>query len=137
MANYFALAGLIIARLKEQLPDVPLSTIWSLAEIQETKDPTPRLQVLFDTDVVGASTTNGSNHAIEHVWTVLVMARNVEDDAGPLIPHVITALAGWKPTPAHSYVKRVDAGVKPDRSAGGVYYFPISFSTKFAFASMQ
>ena len=137
MSSYFAAGDKIIARLKETLPDTPCSIVWSLAEIQETKDPTLKLQVLFDLDRVGDSTTDCKNDQLEHTWVVLVMARAVEKDADPMIPQVIKTLAGWRPTAFCSLLKRTQCNLAPGRSGGGVYYFPIAFSTKFAFASLK
>lgn len=131
-ANYLALGGLIIARVKEMLPGVPCSVIWSLVEIQETKDPTTRVQVLFDADLVGESTASGLSHGVTQTWTVLAAGRTVDPDVGELITRTINALAGWK-IPGYAVLKRVSANLTPDRSAGGVYYFPLNFAVKFGY----
>ena len=134
MDDYLEAGGLIIARLRQQLPDVRVAPTWSFTEIKETPDLAPSLLVLLEGDTPGSSIANGKDHKVEQRWTVVVIVRDAESEAGPMISRVISALAGWKPPNGRfTTLQRVPSSHTPDWTPAGVFYFPVAFAVGFVF----
>ncbi|MBF0137469.1 MAG: hypothetical protein HQL65_14625 [Magnetococcales bacterium] len=135
MDNYVTVGGLIVDRLKEKLPDLlRIEFIWGKNAIREASDIVPSLMVFLEMDVPGQSSPDGREHTVEQQWAVVLVTRDSEGEAGPLISKMISALAGWRPQSGRfSSLKRVQSSHVPEWSANGVLYFPVVFSTGFVF----
>jgi len=134
MDDYLEAGGLIIARLKERLPDLRVAPSWSLAEIRETPELAPSLLVFLEGDTPGEGIPNGCDHKVEQRWAVVVIARDAEGEAGFMISRTLSALAGWRPPGGRfSSLRRVASSHTPDRTPAGVFYFPVAFATGFVF----
>ena len=138
MDDYLEAGGLIIARLRERLPELRVDPSWSLAEIRETQDLAPSLLVFLEGDSPGDSVPDGTSHKVEQRWAVVVIAREAEGEAGSMISRTIAALAGWRPPGGRfSPLKRVASSHTPDRTPAGVFYFPVAFATGFVFNAFE
>ena len=138
MDNYFEVEPLIVARLKDKIRDAQILSSWGQPVIKETSDLPSSVMVFLEEDRPGETVANGQNQKIEQVWLTLVVVRDAENEAGPLISHVIKTLAGWRPEDERfSAFQRVRSSFVPDYSPNGIFYFPLSFSTQFVFISTE
>ena len=127
-----------MARLKEQVPEVQTLSSWGQPVIKESHDLPPSVMVFLENDQPGDVVARGRNQKIEQTWLALVVVKDAENEAGPLISQVIRALAGWCPEGGRfSVFQRVRSSFLPDYSPNGIFYFPLSFSTTFAFISEE
>ena len=134
MNDYLEAESLIVARLEDQVQDAQVHSSWGKPVIKETHELPPSVMVFLEDDKPGATAANGKDQKIEQIWLALVVVRDAENDAGPLISQVIRAMAGWKlPSSRFSPFQRVKSAFSPDYSPNGVFYFPIAFSTTFVF----
>ena len=134
MEDYLEAEPLIVARLKEKIRDARIHSSWGQPVIKETTDLPPSVMVFLEDDRPGTTVANGRDQKIEQVWLALVVVRDAEQEAGPLISQVVRALAGWNPEKNRfSPFQRVKSAFSPDYSPNGVFYFPIAFSTTFVF----
>ena len=135
MTDYLEIEPLIIARLKEKISKAQVLSSWGQPVIKENHNLPPSIQVFLEEDRPEETVARGKNQKIEQTWLVLVVVRDAENDAGPLISQVIRTLAGWQPEGVRfSAFKRVRSSFTPDYSPNGFFYFPLSFSTQFVFS---
>lgn len=141
MDNYLSAEPLILARLREKVPE--LVGVFSAADLDgvlESKQCHPAAHVLFDGDRVlegHGRSSDGVCQLVDQSWYVVLVAKNARTqltgeaarhDIGPLIMKVLRALQGWSPSPAHGPLRRV-SGARPGFK-GGFVYFPLCFLTK-------
>ena len=138
MDDYLEIEPLIVARLKEQIRDAQILSSWGQPVIKETHDLPSSVMVFLEDDRPGDTVARGKNQKIEQTWLALVVVRDAENEAGPLISQVLRAIAGWQPEGGRfSVFQRVRSSFLPDYSPNGIFYFPLSFSTKFVFNSEE
>jgi hypothetical protein len=140
MDNYLSAEQLIVDRLKAEV--VGLAGVFSAADLDGVVDRqqiVPAAHVLYDGDRIadgaGRSST-GEKQKVEQLWYVVLAVRNARTastgeaaraDAGVLLLRILKALQGWRLSPEHDPMKRIN-GVNPGH-ASGFLYIPIRFST--------
>jgi hypothetical protein len=136
MEDYLEVEPLIKTRLKEKIPNAQILSSWGQPVIKESHDLPPSVMVFLENDRPQDSVATGRNQKIEQTWLALVVVKDAENEAGPLISKVIRALSGWLPQDSRfSPFKRTKSSYVPDYSPNGIFYFPLSFSTVFVFNS--
>ncbi|MBF0161611.1 MAG: hypothetical protein HQL88_04910 [Magnetococcales bacterium] len=135
MDDYLAAEPLIVARLRDRLlSNVTVQSTWGMSKLQEHFDTPPAVLILLEEDRPGEISLSGAAQKIEQVWTCIVVVKDAENEAGPLISQVVQALNGWQPEDtAFSPFKRVKSGFSHDYSPSTAFYFPLAFSTSFVF----
>ncbi len=134
MESYLELEPLIVARLKEKIRDAQILSSWGQPVIKETAELPSSVMIFLEEDRPEEAVARGRNQKIEQTWLALVVVRDAENEAGPLISRVIRALSGWRPEgDRFSVFQRVRSSFLPDYSPNGIFYFPLSFSTRFVF----
>ena len=138
--NYLELEPLIVARVASEVPG--LRKVFGMAELASIREKAaqfaPCACVVYDGDTVpsgdGARGGQGQAQLVLQRWVVWLIVRNVRDgnagaaartDAGPLLSLLITALAGWSPTPTRRPLRRANAP-RP-LFEDGVIHFPVLF----------
>jgi len=139
LADYLAAEELIIARLTERVGSVrAVLSAADLAGVQEAKQTTPALHVVYDGDRLGDSAGRGIANQVYQRWLVITAVRSARgqrtgagarEAAGPIISAVLQALLGWAPSDEHQPLVRTSAP-RPHFSAGGFAYFPLAFETR-------
>ncbi len=136
MNDYLEVEPLIIARLKEELSDVQILSSWGQPVIKESPELPPSVMLFLEDDQPAEAVAAGKNQKIEQRWLALVVVREPEQEAGPLIARVIRSLAGWRPEGGRfAPFQRIRTSFLPDFSPNGFFYFPLSFTTTFVFNS--
>ena len=130
--DMFFLAGVIGARLTEQLPDVDVESFFGRTKIDEQDTVEPTVMVLLE-EQKSKSTGNGLRVNVEQVWAVLVIADTDSDNVGVLTARVLKALSGWTPDRICVPLIHVDSGFQHEYSPNFIFYFPVSFKTHFVF----
>ncbi len=134
MDNYLEIEPLIVARLRAQIPDVPVFSSWGQPMIKEMVDLLPSIKVFLEEDKPEESVAVGRNQKIEQRWLILMVVRDAEEESGLLISRIIRALAGWQPEGGRFFpLRRVQSSFMPDYSPNGIFYFPLTFATHFVF----
>lgn len=138
MDNYLSAESLIIERLRTQVTGVrAVLSAADLAGVEEAKQVTPALHVLYDGDDLGDRAADGADGIVRQRWLVIVAVRNARGQAsgagarevaGPIILQVLAALGGWQPDEEHGELVRI-AAPRPAFSPGGFAYFPLAFHT--------
>lgn len=138
--DYLAAEELIITRLGPSGKNVTrhILSATDLAGVDEQKQLTPAVFVLYDGDRLGDSAGRNSGQMIYQKWLLIVAVRNVKgqktgkgarDEAGPIITKVLDAMLGWSPGTDYQPMQRVVAP-RPGYSPGGYAYFPLAFETR-------
>ncbi|MBF0116464.1 MAG: hypothetical protein HQM04_15660 [Magnetococcales bacterium] len=135
MDDYLAAEPLIVARLKDQLlSNITIQSTWGMSKLQENFDTPPAVLILLEEDRPGEVNLAGTAQKIEQVWTCIVVVKDAENEAGPLISQVLQAMSGWQPDgETFSPFRRVKSGFSHDYSPSTAFYFPLAFSTSFVF----
>ena len=143
MDNYLALEGLLIARLRDQIPDIPSQGVKDLAGVKTLALPNASLFVYLVGDHPGETADLGANQQIRQSWTVEVVVRNTfqaatgagaRQEAGPLLAQVIRALSGWTPDfTIYRALYREKSEVRPGYSDDGFLFYPLQFAVNFVF----
>ena len=135
MDDYLAAEPLIVARLNDQISgNVTIQSTWGMPKLQEHFDTPPAVLILLEDDRPGEVNLSGTAQKIEQVWTCVVVVKDAENEAGPLISQVIQAMSGWQPEgTTFSPFNRVKSSFKHDYSPSATFYFPLAFSTSFVF----
>lgn len=134
--NYLAAEPLIIARLKEQVPEFVHVGDWSeYSTLEEGAIATPAAFVMYGGDRLHDAGGKGAVQRIDQMWGVVVVVRNVaqrragtaiREEAGPLMMKTVNALMGWKPAPQFRELERMPAP-RPEY-AKLVGFFPLQFA---------
>lgn len=135
-ADYLVVGGLIVQRLREQVPELQL-----VEQLQDMDNIEERLQarrvgalVIYDGDRLGDTAGRGAAQVVHQRWLVVLAVRNARGadtgagaraTAGPLLSVVLTVLSGWQPSDAHRPLARV-AAPRPGYSPAFAYY-PLAF----------
>lgn len=130
---------LIVARLQERLaaliPAPHVLTAPDLAGVTEEQQIVPAVHVVYGGFRVTQEQGNGVIVEIEQTWHTVVAVRNVRDarrgsetraEAGVIMEHVFTALAGWKP-PLERVRALRPATAPPAGYTKGFGYYPLSW----------
>lgn len=139
ITDYFEAGKAITARLKGALTEVPSDCFFtpsSLADMLEISQPSLAIHVLYWRDVVTRATVGrGEKNKIDQQWTVILAVRNpgaqlgdtteIQDEAGLLIPKLLTALQGWQPTEWMQPLGRVPS--LPAGYSSAFAYYPFTF----------
>ncbi len=140
--NFLALEPLIVARLKEQLaditPKVHVLTAFDLAGVEESKQFTPAVHVIFGGyAVVSTPRSDGRAVRVSQKWIACPVVRNVHaarsgmatrEDAGTLAQRVFQALLGFKPC---NDITALQASHAPSGSyTPGFFYLPLAFTVE-------
>ena len=135
MDDYLEIEPLIVARLNDQIiGDVGILSTWGMSRLQEHFDTPPAVLILLEDDQPGEVNLSGTAQKIEQVWTCVVVVKDAENEAGPLISKVIQAMSGWQPAgTTFSPFRRVKSKLNHDYSPSSTFYFPLAFSTSFVF----
>ncbi|MBF0402094.1 MAG: hypothetical protein HQL90_15185 [Magnetococcales bacterium] len=134
MENYLAAESLITARLKARIPDITVQSTWGMSKIQELPELLPAVLVVLEADLPGEINLAGRAQKVEQVWNCIVVVKDAETEAGPLISQVIQAMSGWQPDDTgFSPFKRVKSGFAHEYSPSTAFYFPVAFATSFVF----
>ena len=141
-SDYFSIEPLIIQRLKDAaIPGVrAVYSSSELARVDEKSQVTPAVHVLYYGDNVlegqGNQAEKGKKQKIEQNWMVVVAvnhaaqinpAAEMNQQAGVIISQVLVHLSGWRASPDHGELYRIN-GPGPDRRAGFAYY-PLVFKS--------
>lgn len=139
MTDYFEAETAIVARLKEQVTDVPdnhVFTPFGLDGMMENTQPSPALHVIYAGDVVSNdSAGQRSRLMIGQRWLVVLAVRNpkaqlkdtteIRTAAGLIVPKLLNALQGWAPVEWMRPLGRVGGPAAGYSSAFA--YFPFMF----------
>jgi hypothetical protein len=136
--NLLALEGLIVERLRARLPADIL--VLAAASVDEaitagSSHPSAAVYVFYAGGNVSESSANGRTAIITQEWSVLVVARNMQEQrsgaiarasAGALADQVLDALMGWRPEGAGALA----LSALPDPGyITGYQWVPLQFST--------
>lgn len=145
--NFLAMEGELIARLKQAVagrkPAVHVLTAAELAQVEESRQPTPALHLTWQGFRVLESRADGAAAALEHTWLLVASVRNVRDikcgsparaEAGALIALGGPALMGFKPSLAASPI-RLASGSPAAGFASGYMYLPLALTVTTHFSA--
>jgi hypothetical protein len=136
LTDYLAAEGLIVERLRAQVPGVSprnVLTAADLAGVQARAQHTPALHVIYDGDEPAGPAGQdefGATQMAQQRWLVVVAVRSAADTvggvgarqaAGPLLVDAINALAGHRLGPDHGPLVRASAP-RPLFDAGYAYF---------------
>lgn len=148
MDNYLAAESLILSRLKDRIAGVPQRDIAAAADLADVTEKQQRPKAIYvqyfdDALVAGdkGKTFAGQAVAVDQLWLVVVMVRNVSDtsgsqareDAGPIVLEVLRSLQGFIPSSEHGALQRRNS---PYRTTfrNGFCYVPMLFATRVSVA---
>jgi hypothetical protein len=136
-ANYFEAEASIIARVSEFAPELAaIYTPFVIGDITEASQKSPSVHVIFaGEDVISDDAGRGSRKPVDQKWLIVLALRNakaqlahtesIRNDAGVIIPKLLNALSGWKPTENMRELVRKQAPT-PGYSSSFAY-FPLMF----------
>jgi hypothetical protein len=141
--NLFALEPLLIARIRDSLPE--LKTVGSSSLISQKQDIVTLCDAVFVIPGSGDGTANSGSVLIDQQWDVVVaVTKNYDQSdiettamkAGILCGQVIKLLHNWKPsTPNDSFDMRF-AGHGNAYFGAGYGEFPLFFNVKSVFRGL-
>lgn len=136
LTNYLAAEPLIIARLKDKVPEFAHVGDWSeYSTLEEGAIQTPAAFVMYGGDRVNEAGGKGNVQRADQIWGVVIVVRNVaqrragtaiREEAGPLMAQTLAALMGWQPAPQFRELERLPAP-RPEY-AKLVGFFPLQFA---------
>lgn len=130
-----ALVERLKAQLKETMPNVHVLTASDLADIDEGKQPTPAIHVIYNGYRVKQNRPDGKVAAVTQTWLTVVAVRNVRDrrkgaaareDAIPLCQKITEELMGFHPQIAASPLTLTNAPAQGTNN--GFLYVPLAFA---------
>lgn len=139
--NLFDLEPVLLARLREYLsdlrPSVKVMTADDLEGVEESKQFTPAVHLIYQTYGVNESRPDGTQARITQPWLVVVATSRkkairagdaAREDAGAIAMRVCAALMGFRPTGSSKPMQLVsppDAGY-----SAGFMYLPLAFEAE-------
>lgn len=133
LADYLFIGPLVVDRLADQVPDIPVELCETSDDVLKADTRKRVLKVLWGGDLLGADAAGGSAQALRQAWLVMVAlgvvpkVTNVRATAaGPVMSQVHKALAGWTPAGAQRPFKRAQARVAPRFTEKSAVY-PLAF----------
>ena len=136
MDDYLSVATLIEERLNAEVGGATIKSTWGMPKVVEDFELPPAVMIFLEADRPGEIGNFGASQKVEQLWLCLVVVKDAEFEAGPMISQVIKAMNGWKPEGGQfSEFKRAKTNFSHDYSPSGVLYFPLAFSTTFIFNS--
>lgn len=134
MDDYLSVAPLIEAHLNAEVAGATIKSTWGMPKIFEDFALPPAVMIFLESDRPGEIGNFGASQKVEQLWLCLVVVKDSEYEAGPLISQVIRAMNGWKPEGnTFSAFQRAKTNFLHDYSPNGVLYFPLAFTTSFIF----
>ena len=144
MDNYLSAEPLILNRLKSRVIGVPQQDMAAAADLAEVTEKQQRPKAIyvqyFDDALVSGDkgrTFIGQAVAVDQLWLVVVMVRNVSDtsgsqareDAGPIVLEVLKSLQGFVLSKEHGALQRRNS---PYRTTfrNGFCYVPLLFAAR-------
>lgn len=137
MTDFFAFGSLLVARLQEQIPALPIVLTINLPELDDLEVKNTTLFVAIESSEPEKSIDHGKSFRVTQHWSVLVASRD-SASMGVIIAQVIRAVAGWPVQGSTDFkscqmISSMMPGKKTGWTPGGVHYFPVVFSTTFFF----
>ncbi len=144
--DWLAAGPAIAQRLREEVPELRLVAL--IDELSATtmdervQGQTPAVAVAHDRDIYGQGSRTGMSQDGAQRWLVVLAVRNaaiggnnraLASEAGPLIPKIRNALAGWSPLDGCRPL-RVATGPRTGYSTAFAYY-PLAFELDFVTAT--
>jgi hypothetical protein len=135
--HYLALGDLIEARLaalRPRWPQLAILPARDLAGVRESEQRLPAVHVLYAGDQLDAAQARGAIQTTDQGWLVVAAVRDVRQPGvsaaqmGELLDGLLTTLLGWRPSDAHSPLRRVQ-GPNPTYR-GAVLYVPLLFRSR-------
>lgn len=140
--DYFALEPVIVARIKECLPELAdaVYTPFSADEMLQLANDDMAVSVIYAGDRVGDSAGNGRANAVYQQWLIVLsindpgaqldQTASLRAIAAPLIVRLLKGLQGFNPnTSPYKPLQRIDAGVSVGH-ASSYGYFPFLFESQ-------
>lgn len=139
MLDHLAAEALLVARLKDQVPEFrAVYTAGELAQVDEATQIVPAAHVIYDGERFEDEAGKGAARKVTQTWLVVVAVESASDpvtgagaraSAGVLMQKAINALAGHKLGEGFRECRRADA---PRASYSGPFaYFPLAFEVSF------
>lgn len=136
-ADYLFLGPLIEARLKDQVPDVPVDVCETVDQVLAADTRQLVLMVMWAGDhfpeTEAGRALAGASQKVQQRWLVMLALNNVAQAkdarhlrAGGLLSKTHAALAGWVPPGCTNAMRRVNAPLRPDINARKAIY-PMGF----------
>ncbi len=133
MDDYFSIGNQIVDRLKT-ITGVPVSFVSAVDEQYEDKMKRTELFVIPGGNEDPAdSTYDAKVYCVSQQWLVVIATTDPIQAKGQLVSLIIGSLAGYKFNGAKRPIRWVQTEQKPDRSPGGVNYYPLCFNCQFLF----
>lgn len=139
LTDWLAAGPLIVERLRAKVPGLRLvAQLADLANIEQAAVQVPAAFVAYDGDRYAEGAASGMAQHGAQRWQVVLAVRNasvggngagVPGEAGPLLPQIGAALAGWSPFDGGRPLRRVTA-LRPGYTVGFGYY-PLAFELDF------
>lgn len=137
--TYLAIGEQIVARLKDQVPElIDVFMPADLTNLEDFGQITPACLVAYGGDDVVATAGRGAASMIGQAWDVYLAVGHSgaqlgdtserQQDAGLLIPKILKALQGWQPAASTVPLVRVKAP-QPEYLDTCAYY-PFAFTGK-------
>lgn len=139
--NFFDLEPVILARLREQLaglqPAVKVLTAADLNGVEENKQFTPAVHLIYQNYSVTESRADGTQARITQPWLAVVATNRkkairsgdaAREDGGAIAMRVCAALMGFRPAGSSKPMKLINA---PDANySAGFHYLPLAFEAE-------
>ncbi len=129
----------LVERLKAELPDVHVLTAMELSEIEEDRQPTPAVHVIYNGyQVTESPRPDGKTVRISQRWLTVIAVRNLRgrgkndaarQDAIPLAQTLAGSLMGFQPLPKDAGPMRLETAPVPG-GQNGFLYVPLAWSVE-------
>lgn len=137
--TYLAIGEQIVARLKDQVPELlAVYTPSEIGDAEESSQITPCCHVVYGGDQVADSAGRGAASMITQEWFVILAVSHassqlndttdLQKEAGLIIPKILKALQGWQP--AGSVMPLVRVNASPPVYQSTCAYYPFAFTGK-------
>lgn len=131
---FTALESALVARLKDALPQVHILTAQELGGVDEARQPTPAVHVIYNGYRVLESRPDGRVARVSQQWLAVIAVRNVRSrgtgadarqDGVALAEEVAGVLMGYQPAQAATPLRLVNAPTPGGDN--GFLYLPLAF----------
>jgi len=145
--DYLFCGPLIIARIKEQVPELKeVLGVKELSSVEDDKPICPAAYVAFGGDApgtvpLGTGGTLRQVQAVTQFWAILLavqladgrgLGEDVNEVAGPWLARIMRALRGWNPAPGVTTpLARAAAALQPLFGDDGYAFYPVVYQVTF------